>query len=93
MFMGSVRRDYKSAERLALASVKTREMSLLEQLEEERNPNQQVGEEKTIVQHGPLPYNSDSRLQILMEESVSFLKNIHGQLFLTPWRFLIWKGT
>jgi len=92
MFMGSVRRDYKSAERLALASVRTREMSLLEQLEEERNPNQKVGE-KTVVQHGPLPYDQDPRLQNLMEDCVSFLKNIERQTFLTPWRFLIWKGT
>jgi len=92
MFMGGVRYDYDSAERYALQAVRSREHGLLEQLEEERNPTVKGGEKK-IVQIKPLPYDQDPRLQTLMEDSVSLLKNVQQKKFLTPWRFLVWKGT
>ena len=83
---------YFKKEKYALQAVKSREMGLLEELEEERNPTVKGGEKK-IIQHAPLPYDQDPRLQTLMEDSVSLLKNIQMKKFLTPWRFLIWKGT
>lgn len=93
-----VREDYGQAERYALQAVKSREHGLLEQLEEEKEQQRILAggkkkEEKAIVQHGELPYTSDPRLQTIMEDSVGFLKNIHMKKFLTPWRFLVWKGT
>jgi tetratricopeptide (TPR) repeat protein len=93
-----VREDYGQAERYALQAVKSREHGLLEQLEEEKEQQRILAggkkkDEKAIVQHGELPYTSDPRLQTIMEDSVGFLKNIHMKKFLTPWRFLVWKGT
>lgn len=82
----------KKKEKYALQAVKSREMGLLEELEEERNPTVKGGEKK-IIQHAPLPYDQDPRLQTLMEDSVSLLKNVQMKKFLTPWRFLVWKGT
>eukprot|EP00946_MAST-07B_sp_MAST-7B-sp1_P000213 g213.t1 len=38
-----------------------------------------------------LPYDSDPRLQSIMEDSVIFLKQVQRKHFLTPWRFLNWK--
>lgn len=38
-----------------------------------------------------LPYDSDPRLQTIMEDSVIFLKQVHRKQFLTPWRFMNWK--
>ena len=55
-------------------------------LEEERNPTVKGGEKK-IIQHAPLPYDQDPRLQTLMEDSVSLLKNIQMKKFLTPLPF------
>ena len=38
-----------------------------------------------------LPYDSDPRLQSIMEDSVIFLKQVQRRHFLTPWRFMNWK--
>ena len=38
-----------------------------------------------------LPYDSDPRLQSIMEDSVIFLKQVQRKHFLTPWRFMNWK--
>ena len=95
-----VREDYGQAERYALQAVKSREHGLCEQLAEEKEQallrsggGKKKDEDKTLVPLTPLPYLKDPRMQGIMEESVGFLKNIHMKSFLTPWRFLIWKGT
>ena len=44
--------------------------------------------------HIHVQYDQDPRLQTLMEDSVSLLKDVQQKKFLTsPWRFLVWKGT
>ena len=95
-----VREDYGQAERYALQAVKSREHGLCEQLAEEKEQallrsggGKKKDEDKTLVPLTPLPYLKDPRMQGIMEDSVGFLKNIHMKSFLTPWRFLIWKGT
>ena len=100
LFLVQVREDYGQAERYALQAVKSREHGICEQLAEEeeqalirRGGSKTKDEDKTIVQLTPLPYRQDPRMQAVMEDSVGFLKNIEMKKFLTPWRFLVWKGT